>query len=73
MPCSAANETDGYRFGTTYEGITPYGAVHAQSFRAPDFSEVDGNNGALRSFVLRTNKYHREHSFHIVFRPSRFP
>jgi hypothetical protein len=55
MPCSAANETDGYRFGTTYEGITPYGAVHAQSFRAPDFSEVDGNNGGF-ALICSSNK-----------------
>ena len=42
----------GYRFGTPNGGITPYAAIQAQSFRTPDFSEVDVNNGG---FALTTN------------------
>ena len=37
----------GYRFGTIYGGITPYGAIQAQSFRTPDYSEVDVNGGGF--------------------------
>jgi autotransporter-associated beta strand protein len=37
----------GYRFGTPYGGIAPYAAIQAQSFRTPDFSEVDVNNGGF--------------------------
>ena len=45
----------GYRFGTPYGGIAPYGAVHAQNFRTPDFSEVDVNNGGFALAFLGRN------------------
>jgi outer membrane autotransporter protein len=37
----------GYRFGTPYGGITPYGAIQAQSFHTPGYTEVDVNNGGF--------------------------
>jgi T5SS/PEP-CTERM-associated repeat protein len=30
----------GYRFGTPYGGITPYGAIQAQSFHTPSYTET---------------------------------
>ena len=45
----------GYRFRTPYGGIAPYGAVHAQNFRTPDFSEVDVNNGGFALAFLGRN------------------
>jgi outer membrane autotransporter protein len=35
----------GYRFGTVFGGLTPYAAVQAQSFRTPNYSEMDTNGG----------------------------
>jgi outer membrane autotransporter protein len=37
----------GYRFATAYGGITPYGAVQAQSFHTPAYSEIDTTSGGL--------------------------
>jgi autotransporter-associated beta strand protein len=45
----------GYRFGTIYGGLTPYGAIQAQSFHTPGYSETDLTNGGFGlSFNSRT-------------------
>jgi uncharacterized protein with beta-barrel porin domain len=45
----------GYRFGTLYGGLTPYGAIQAQSFHTPSYSETDLTNGGFGlSFNSRT-------------------
>ena len=35
----------GYRLATMFGGLTPYTAVQAQSFRTPNYSEMDTNGG----------------------------
>jgi uncharacterized protein with beta-barrel porin domain len=37
----------GYRFGTAAVGVTPYGAVQAQAFRTPSYSETDLTGGGF--------------------------
>jgi outer membrane autotransporter protein len=37
----------GYRFATWYGGVTPYAAIHAQSFHTPGYSETDTNGGGF--------------------------
>jgi len=37
----------GYRFATTYGGLTPYAAIQAQSFHTPGYSEADLNAGGF--------------------------
>jgi autotransporter-associated beta strand protein len=45
----------GYRFGTLYGGFTPYGAIQAQSFHTPSYSETDLTSGGFGlSFNSRT-------------------
>jgi len=37
----------GYRLGWMFGGITPYAAIQAQSFRTPDYNEIDVNGGGF--------------------------
>lgn len=37
----------GYRFATVVGGVTPYGAVQAQSFHTPAYSEIDVTAGGF--------------------------
>jgi outer membrane autotransporter protein len=37
----------GYRFATAFGGLAPYGAIQAQSFRTPSFSETDVTGGGF--------------------------
>jgi outer membrane autotransporter protein len=37
----------GYRFATMVGGVTPYGAVQAQSFHTPAYSEIDISTGGF--------------------------
>jgi outer membrane autotransporter protein len=37
----------GYRFGTGASGVTPYGALTAQQFRTPSYSETDLTGGGF--------------------------
>jgi outer membrane autotransporter protein len=37
----------GYRFATVVGGVTPYGAVQAQSFHTPAYSEIDVTGGGF--------------------------
>jgi outer membrane autotransporter protein len=44
----------GYRFGTAFGGITPYGAIQAQSFQTPEYNETDSiANGFALAYASR--------------------